>query len=355
MADKPASEKTEQPTARRLRKAREKGQVPQSQELVSAASLSSLAIIIALLAPRLLQWFSLQIRQCFSCQTMMFTDTGSLTNFANTKLFETLIILSPIFAVLSVSSIAATVAISGFNFNQNGLNPKFDALNPTKNFEKLFQAQAVVKLLLSFVKLVFVGFTLWIYLKSKIDYMATLRWAWTMQILVAISQMVMGLLIRVCLALFVIAIAEAAWQKFKYRKDLKMTKQEVKEEHKQAEGSPQVKSKLRSMQYQTALKRAIKEVPKASVILVNPTHYAVAIQYDPKSMSSPKLLAKGADHLAEKIREIARAHGIPIIRRPELTRTIFGTVKEGQFIPENLYVAVAEVLALIYRLRHTRA
>jgi len=135
---------------------------------------------------------------------------------------------------------------------------------------------------------------------------------------------------------------------------LKMTRQEVKEERKQTEGSPEVKRRLRQKQFEMSLKRMMQEVPKANVVLVNPTHVAVALRYEAKTMEAPIMVAKGADHLAEKIKEIAQAYGVPIVRKPELARTIYSTVKLGGPIPETLYIAVAEVLALIYRLRHKK-
>ena len=167
--------------------------------------------------------------------------------------------------------------------------------------------------------------------------------------------MILGLMIRVCLALLVIGIGDVLFQKWKYTKDLKMTKQEVKEERKQTEGAPEVKSRIRRIQIEMAMKRMLQEVPKANVVLVNPTHVAVALRYEAKTMEAPVLVAKGADHLSEKIREIARAYGVPILRRPELARTIYATVEPGSTIPETLYVAVAEVLAMIYRLRQKKA
>ena len=354
MPDKPAAERTEQPTPKRKKKAREQGQVPQSQEFVSVISLAALAIMTALMGPKLMQWFMTEMNKGFSCQNFVFADTAAFTHFINTKITDSMMIISPILAILAVGSIASSVAISGLNFSQKALKLKFSSLNPVTGFQKLFDSRSMVRLIVSIVKLLFVGLIVWFYLKTKINDLAELRWAWSMQIVTATSQMVLGMVIRVCIALFIIAVCEAYYQKWKHNDDLKMTRQEVKEEHKQTEGSPEIKARIRRVQYQTALKRVMQEVPKANVILVNPTHFAVALRYDPKTMDSPMLLAKGADNIAEKIREIARAHGIPIIRRPELTRTIYKTVKEGRPIPESLYIAVAEVLALIYRLRHSK-
>ena len=160
--------------------------------------------------------------------------------------------------------------------------------------------------------------------------------------------------IRICIALLVIAAIDVFFQKWKHTKDLKMTRQEVKTERKDTEGSPELKGRIRRVQIEMAKKRMLQEVPKANVVLVNPTHVAVALRYETKTMDAPVVLAKGADHLAEKIREIARAYGVPIIRRPELARTLYSAVKPGDSIPQALYVAVAEVLAMIYRLRHRK-
>jgi len=169
-----------------------------------------------------------------------------------------------------------------------------------------------------------------------------------------IAKIILGLMIRICAVLLVIGLADTLYQRWKYIQDLKMTRQEVKEERRETEGSPEVKSRVRKIQFGMAMKRMLQEVPKSSVVLVNPTHVAVALRYETKTMESPVVVAKGADHLAEKIREIARAYGVPVIRRPELARTIYSTVNIGNPIPQALYVAVAEVLAMIYRLRHRK-
>ncbi|MHC4464811.1 MAG: EscU/YscU/HrcU family type III secretion system export apparatus switch protein, partial [Planctomycetota bacterium] len=212
----------------------------------------------------------------------------------------------------------------------------------------------MVHLCASILKLFFVSVIVWLYLRSKLDVLATLRWAWSAQIMAIITKIILGLMLRICAGLLVIGIADTLYQKWKYLQELKMSRQEVKEERKQTEGSPEVRSRIRRIQYSMALKRMMQEVPKANVVLVNPTHVAVALRYEAEAMEAPVVVAKGAEHLSEKIREIARAYGVPIIRRPELARTIYSTVDIGNPIPQALYVAVAEVLAMIYRLRHRK-
>lgn len=354
MPEQPAAEKTEQPTPRKLQKARKKGHLPQSQELMSVASLLVLVAAVTLLGPSLMQWFIIQIKQGISCENAVFADTNVFLNFINRKTVDLILIICPVLAALFVGSVLAGVAISGVNFSPEAINLKFDQLNPVAGFGKLVNARSFVKLLASILKLVFISLIVWLYLKDKLDMLAELRWAWSAHILAVIAKITLGMLIRVCIALLIIALAEAFYQKSKYIRDLRMTRQEVKQERKDTEGSPELKSRIRRAQMEKSMKRMMEEVPKASVVLVNPTHVAVALRYDAKTMDAPVMVAKGADHLAEKIREIARAYGVPVIRKPELARTIYSTVKPGDTIPEALYAAVAEVLAMIYRLRHKK-
>ena len=347
-----AAEKTEQPTPKKLSEARKKGQVPQSEELTSFVSIVVLTAMVFLLAPNLLNWFIFQVRQGLSCDNRIFADSKVFMNFYNSKIADSLFIVSPIFAALFAGSAIAGVVVSGLNFAPNAVEFKLDTINPVKGMKNLINAKSFVKLLLSILKLTFVSIIVWYYLQGRVEALAGLRWAWSVQILAVISKIILGLVIRVCLALLVIAAADVFYQKWKYIQDLKMTKQEVKQEQRAYEGSPEVKRRLRQIQYEMSLKRMIQEVPKADVVLVNPTHVAVALRYNSKEMECPMVVAKGADHLAEKIREIARAYGVPIIRRPQLARTIYSAAEPGEPIPPTLYVAVAEVLAMIYRLRH---
>jgi len=354
MTDKPAAEKTEQPTARKLAKAREQGQVPQSQELASHVSILALTIIVALLAPRLVHWFTTQIKLGMSCELAAFADSKAFMNFISAKIIDSIILICPIMATLFAAAVLAGIAVSGPNFTPQAVKLKFSQINPIAGLEKLVNAKSIVGLITSIFKLLFIAVIVWWYLYSRLDTLATLRWAWSSQMLAIIAKTILGLMIRVCIALLVIAIADLFYQKWKYIEDLKMTRQEVKEERKQTEGSPEVRRRVRRIQFEMSMKRMLQEVPKANVVLVNPTHVAVALRYDAKTMEAPVMVAKGADHLAEKIREIARAHGVPIVRRPELARTMYSTIELGSPIPQTLYVAVAEVLAMIYRLRHRK-
>ena len=354
MAEQSAAERTEQPTPRRLSKAREKGQVPHSQELDSVATLIVFVIALLIFAPNLMRWLTMQMGQGLNCQTAVFADGQTFMNFFNSKIIDMILAICPILAILMAGGILANIAVSGLNYSPGALAFKWDAISPASGMQNLVSAKSFVHLFISIIKLLFVGIIVWTYLQDKLEVFATLRWVWTTEIVGAIAKIIMGLMIRICIALLVIGIADTLYQKWKYIDGLKMTRQEVKQEHKDLDGSPEVKSRIRRIQIQMAMKRMLQEVPKASVVLVNPTHVAVALRYETKTMESPVVVAKGADHLAEKIREIARAYGVPIIRRPELARALYSTVEPGNPIPENLYVAVAQVLALIYRLRHKK-
>ncbi len=354
MAEKPAAERTEQPTPRKLKKAKDKGQVPQSQELTSTVTLIVLIAMTAISGPSLFNWFKNQMELGFNCDNSAFADTQSFVSYFSVRITDSIIITIPILVAMMIGSIGAGILMGGFNFAPKALELKFNQLNPIEGFSKLINMQSLVKLLVSILKLVFVSIIVWYYIKDKLDIFASLRWAYADQILSVTSKLIFGLVIRIAIALLVISLAESMFQKWKFMDDLKMTRQEVKQDHKETEGSPDVKRRIRTIQFQAAFKRMLQEVPKATVVLVNPTHYAVAIRYDSKTMEAPILVAKGADHTAEKIREVARAYGVPIISRPELTRAIYASVEPGRQIPEDLYVAVAQILAMIYRLRNKK-
>jgi flagellar biosynthetic protein FlhB len=354
MANNQAGERTEKPTARRLSKSREEGRVPQSQELPAAFILLTMIFILWLTGPHFLQWCTGQVRSSLLLRPGVFTDTESFIHFANERLIDATLIILPVLLGLTAAGFLGCVAVGGINYAPKALKFNLTGLNPFKGLGNLFSARSAVTLIVSILKLTVVITITYIFLRDEITRLVGLRWASAQQIIAAIAQLIFGLWIRLGIVMLIISIGEALYQKWKHIRDLKMTKQEVKEEHKMEEGSPEVKRRIRLLQYELASKRMLQEVPKANVILVNPTHVAVALKYDSKKMDAPVLVAKGGDHLCEKIKEIGRAYGIPIIHRPELARSIFANVEPGQSIPEVLYVAVAEVLAMIYRLRHRK-
>jgi flagellar biosynthetic protein FlhB len=354
MPEQPAAERTEQPTARRLQKARESGQVPYSQELATAVTLIVLLLTLGLLAPSLFRWFRLEVESGLTARSGAFNDPQSFTRFFNGSILDATLVSLPILAALVAAGVLGSVLVSGWSFSPEALRFRWSAINPVAVMQNAMNPRSLVRLLASMAKLCFVSLIVWMYLRDKLEAMAVLRWAWSMEIMAEIARIIFGLCLRVAIAALIIGLADAFYQKWQYIQELKMTRQEVKQERKDLEGSPEIKARIRRIQVEMSLRRLRQEVPKASVILVNPTHVAVALRYEPKTMDAPILVAKGADHIAERIVSIARAYGVPIIRRPEVARAIYATVKPGRPIPEALYIAVAEVLAMLLRLRQKK-
>jgi flagellar biosynthetic protein FlhB len=355
MADQPAAERTEQPTPRRLEKTREEGQVPQSQELAGAATLLALVLSLAVLAPGLVRWCKLKIEAAFAAGPVtVFANPQEFLHFIRQNLIDLIVVLLPILAALFVAGFLASVVVGGLTFAPAALRLRWNAINPAYTISNMINQQSAVHLLASLLKLFFVSLIVWLYLNDKLPVLAALRWAWTGEIATAIAHILLGLGLRVGVAVAAIGLADTLYQRWRYTQELRMTRQEVKQERKDSEGSPEIKGRIRRIQLEMSRRRLKQQVPKANVILVNPTHVAVALQYDAKTMAAPILLAKGADLMAQRIVQIARSYGIPIVQRPAVARTIYAAVKPGQPIPEALYMAVAEVLALIYRLRQKK-
>jgi flagellar biosynthetic protein FlhB len=354
MAEGSAAEKTEQPTGKRLGETRGKGNVPNINELISIVTLIGFISAIAATSGQLTGWATALTREGMSCQTQIFTNSDAFINFINTKIIDSIMISMPILAALVGCAVFTSLAVIGPNFAPGALELKFDVINPSAGIGQIFNVRSLVALLISIFKLILISIIVWVYLNGQIDTLMKLRWAWSTQIISTTASIIFGVTIRICIALLVLAIADTIYQKWQYIENLKMTKEEVKQENKDIEGSPETKSRIRKIQMQMSFKRMLQEIPKAKVVLVNPTHFAVAIKYDQATMDAPMVVAKGADHMAEKIMEVARAYGIPIVRRPELARTIFATVQLDDPIPQNLFVAVAEVMAMLHRLRKRR-
>ena len=349
-----AQERTEKPTQRRLTTTRQEGNVPTSTEMLSAITLSVLVGTTALMGPKVVQWTMVQMKEGFSCDYSHFSDTNTFLAFANGKIVSAMGIMLPFFAMLILTGVLANITISGFNFTMKPLVWKLAPLNPIAGFKKLFSLSSFVRLILSVTKILFVSLIVYFYLHKRINSLATFQWAWSSQLLTVMAQLIFGVAIRLCIAMLILGVADLIYRKWQYIEKLKMSKQDVKDERKNYEGPPEIKRRIRQKQFEASMRRMLQEVPDAKVVLVNPTHVAVALKYEPEEMQAPVVVAKGGDHICERIKEVARAYGVPVIRRPALARTLFSTVKLGEPIPDSLFVAVAEVLALIYRLRRRR-
>ena len=354
MADRPASERTEPPTAERLRKAREQGEVPQSQELLSALTLGAMIVVVGLTATDLWQWFSLQAEEGLSMpRTGEFTADTFLHLFKE-KAGQVMTVLAPYLAAASGISILGSVLVGGWSVSAKALRWDLSRLAPSTGLRSLVSGPSVVHLLVSLLKMAILGILTVNYLRDKMDVCLALASSPPMAALVVSLQLVLGLVARITIAMMAIALADTIYQKWQYKRQLRMTRQEVKEERREHEGSPLVKNRIRSLHFAIMRRRMIRDVAKADVVIANPTHVAVALKYDAGAMAAPVVLAKGAELLCEKIKQMAREHNVPVVERPELARALYASAEVGQVIPESLYVAVAEVLAMIFRMRKQR-
>jgi len=351
MADKPVSDRTEKATPERLRKARKEGQVAQSQEVLSAMTLAALLVVLGLTAGHLYQWFTYQMRGGLSLRVNGAMSTATVAELLRARGVQVLVVLVPCLLAAAAMSVMGSVMVGGLAFSPKALRLDLSRISLIKGFKNLVSLRSVVKLLIAMVKLtVFLTIT-WYYLRGRTDILLSLHWASPAGMLCAIARLILGLGVRIVAALVAIAGVDFLYQRWHHRRQLRMTRQEVKEERKQHEGSPELKGRIRSVRLALSRKRMLQDVPDADVVVTNPTHYAVALRYEARETPAPQVVAKGADFLCEKIKEIARANGVPIIEKPELARSLYAAVEPGEIIPEALFVAVAEVLAMVYRLR----
>jgi len=351
MAETEHEDRTERASERRLNEAREKGDVPRSRDLSGALTvLAGAAVLLANSS----QMYA-HMRTIYGFGLTYSRDALFSDHLPSRVLYEVLremlAILTPVFAATLMAAVGSTVAIGGLNFSSEALIPKFERLDPIAGFGRLFSLNGVIELAKSLLKVAFIGCALILLLRHDVpDVMATGKESISAGIGQSLTLVAhAAMLFAVVLAL--IGGADAVWQRIDYGRRNRMTKQEVKDEHKDTEGNPQLKGRIRQMQIQIARRRMIQEVPKADVIVVNPTHFAVALRYDDARMRAPRVIAKGVDVIAQQIRLVAAAHNVPLVEAPPLARALYATTELGHEIPAALYVAVAQILAYVYQLK----
>lgn len=344
-------DKTEEPSEQRRQDFRDEGQVAQSKELTSLFVLLSALVSMYALGPSIGADFLNFMRRIFT--EMAVTDltterAGSILMMCLTQAGKTVL---PIAAAGFIAGVLGSVVQFGFLFTWKPIEPQPNRINPISGFQRIFAMSSLVEGLKSILKLTAVVGVTYILLRDEIVSSPAVIDMDSSQFLVYMSSTGFRLVIGVCVGLFVVAAMDFGYQKFRYRKSLMMTKQEVKQEHKQREGDPLLKARIRSLQRERARKRMMQDVPKADVVVTNPTHIAVAIKYDAEKMAAPRVVAKGADLMAQRIKELAKKNGVPLVENVPLARALHKSVKVGGTIPRSLYQAVAEVLAYVYRLK----
>lgn len=352
MAEGDFQEKTEEPTAKKLADGRKKGQVAKSQELTSSFILMMGMLLLYLLSGYLFQHIQQIAIAVFTHLTIDLDSTETITYWFRSGLQAVFTTVMPLLGALFVGAFIVTAAQVGFLFTVDPLKPKWKTINvfDPSNYKRYFDSKVFVRLALGVGKMIVVSFISYLLISQSLEQIYSLGWANSREIFVFLVWQAFVIGVTISLLLLVLGIIDYAFQAWKFRRDMKMTKQEVKEERKQTEGDVHVKSKMRSMMQAMTRNRMKDNVPKADVIVANPVHFAIALKYDADTMPAPICLAKGARKVAIMIKELAHESGVPIVENPPLAQNLYKTVEIGMPVPADLYHGVAEVLAYVYRL-----
>ncbi len=351
MSDQDTSEeRSEEPTAKRLEKAQEDGQVARSQELGVAAMMIGIACFMYLFGGFLLTKLSEVFVSGFVFdRKAVFSDNLLPATFGSQAL-DSLLVMVPIFALAVVIALGAAGALGGFIFSLKALAPKASKINPLAGFKRMFGMKAVVDLTKALTKFTLVGGVLFLVVSQSFDRFIALGFMDVGPAMAEAGKIIAGGTVLVTLTLIIAAAIDVPYQIYEFNKKMKMTKQEVKDEFKDTEGRPEVKAQIRRKQREMAMGQMMEAVADADVIIVNPEHFAVALSYDPSSDGAPVLVAKGVDFIAQGIREKAAETGVPLFQSPTLARALYFTTDINQSVPESLYYAVAQVIAYVFSL-----
>ena len=357
----PGGEKTEPATQKKLKEARDEGQVAKSKEIANGLGLLALFLLLKIwvgnISISFLEMFGGVYNRIPEMAEMPYgtVPVANIEAVINQSMVSLLVIMIPIFFVGVFVAVASDLAQVKWNPTAKPLEPKLNRLDPISGFKRIFSLNSLVELVKSVAKIGLILYVAWRYMQGKLEILFYLL---DMPILSAIQQIgtiVIDLGVRISAIYMIIALLDYIYQKWKFADDMKMTKQEVKDEYKDQEGDPQIKSKQRQRMQEASRRRMMQALPEADVVITNPTHYAVALKYDSEVFAAPIVVAKGVDYLAAKIKEVAREHNIEIYENKPLARMLYANVDVGAQIPAELYPAVAEVLAYVYHLREEKA
>lgn len=347
-------ERTEEPTQKKLDDAKKKGQIARSKEMGTLGVLLSAAVGMIVVGGAMADaLFEIMAQQFTVSRDTIFDENAPLNVWRD--IIERLIVpLGTFFAIVLFGAFLGNTVVGGFNFSWQGAAPKPSKMNPLKGLKRMFGMQALIELLKGIGKFAVVAVSAYFLLRWQFPTILQLSNGIIDQTMSdAVLLLGFMFLLLVCSLLVIVAI-DVPFQRYNHNKQLRMTKQEIKDERKNAEGSPEVKGKIRQMQLSMAMKRMMQDIPQADVVVTNPTHFAVALSYNPMSKGAPRVVAKGNDEVAAKIREVAIDSEVPLVASPALARAIYYSTKVGQEIPEGLFVAVAQILAFVFQMRDYR-
>ena len=351
MAEATGQERTEDPTPRRLRQAREEGNVARSTDLTAALMLLASIMLLYMLGGRLFGAMTAVLHRLLTAadasNPTRASDLGSIGSYLIQLLGWTLL---PLLVAVAAVGLLASAGQTGLMLTGKPLLPKFSRINPLSGAKRLVDARAAVRLVMSLGKVIIISTVATLLIMSDIDRLAALPMMTITAGTTLVADMSFMLAIKLAGLLIVLALLDFSFQRFQHTRDMRMTKQEVRQELKDMDGDPMMKQRRARVARQLAMQRMAQQVPQADVIITNPTHLSIALKYDADSMRAPKVIAKGADLMAMRIRQIATANGIPLVERKPLARAMYASVEVGDEVPEEHYTAVAEILAYVYRL-----
>ncbi|MBK3332459.1 flagellar biosynthesis protein FlhB [Persephonella atlantica] len=339
--------KTEKATPRRRQKAREEGQVARSQDIPIAATLLITFLLLIVYIPYSYNILSEYFRYTFSDPLYLIPDVNG--GFISYTIKVVSMLVAPFFLVLLITGIVSNVAQFGFLLSGKAIAPKLDRLNPVKGLGRLFSLKTGFELVRNLLKLGFASVVAYFLVMKIINDSFNMSFIPINHEIYFMFKYTVMLILAFALISVPVAIIDFIYRKWEYEENLKMSKHEIKEERKMYEGNPQVKAAIRKKQREMAMMRMMAEVPKADVVITNPEHFAVALKYERDKDSAPRVVAKGKDFIAQKIKDIAKKHDVPVVEDPPLARALYSSVEVGSIIPEKFYVAIAKILARIYR------
>jgi len=350
MPEERFQDKTEPATPKRRQEARRKGQVAKSRELASISVLTIGVLYLFFCAKDLSLVFGNLIRETFLGIPRMINGDEDIIALLVSCTHGYLKMVLPLMLILCVTALLANVLQTGFLWSVEPLAPKASKIDPIQGAQRILSRRSLVELAKALVKIVIVGWAAFSTMKSEFSHLIPLMYQEDVQIFAALGQTSLKVMIRCCWVIALLALLDYMYQKWEYAQKLRMTKQEVKDEFKQTEGDPQVKARIRSIQREMARRRMMEEVPKADVVITNPVRLAVCLRYDPEQMGAPKLVAKGANKLAARIRELAVQHEVPLVENRTVAQNLY-KLDLGAEVPSQFYQAVAEILAYVYSLK----
>ncbi|HOZ48094.1 MAG TPA: flagellar biosynthesis protein FlhB [Candidatus Hydrogenedentes bacterium] len=350
MPEQSGGEKTIPASQHKKRRAREEGNVARSQDLTSGAALLLALIAMRFLGPYVFDHLVESGRFFFGNADSLLPETGLLRSLSIEAVQRLSLCVLPFALVMLVGGLTINLLQVGVLFTAKPLTPKLERLNPIQGMQRFVTLRSLIELVKSILKLILVGYIVWLTLRAKLSELPILMELTPLTLVPALGAITVLIWWRIALAMLVLGVLDYGYQYWQHGQDLRMTVQEARQEAKELEGDPRIKARVRQIQRHIAMQRMMRQVPTADVVITNPTTYAVALRYDMANMAAPVVVAKGARLLAERIRNLAIEHSVPIVHKPELARALYRTIEVDQPVPEHLFRAIAEVLAYVYEI-----